>query len=60
MEKLLNSRGDPKKRAGGGGNSVGKGFTGCTLPVSITQLLVPVIGHIIPVCIMEVFLLVLV
>ena len=44
----------------GWGDSVGKGFTGCTLPVSITQLLVPVIGHIIPVCIMEVFLLVLV
>ena len=43
-----------------GRDSVGKGFKGCTLPISITQLLVPVIGHIIPVCIMEVFLLVLV
>ena len=55
MEKFLNSRGGIEGR-----DSVGKGFKGCTLPISITQLLVPVIGHIIPVCIMEVFLLVLV
>ena len=33
-------------------------FTGCIIPVSIIQLLAPVAGYILPVCIMQVLLLV--